>query len=374
MFGWQAALGLALAVSLGSAQTDLPDPPEFNVDDDPGIKAEARKIQEWTQDHQAKVATWYSDQKKELVALRTQEMLKFEEHLRNMKCVEMKHQLLKKMAEATAQARTLHQRRTEASEKAEAVRVSSELLSKVGASPKGKELRLGEQLHERQQRDGAAWLSAMETSNPAWQRRMRERMERRMQSDPNWRAHMQSDQGDGGRSWRQHVTYLDNAPQLDNNPPVSLLETEETSTEPLLKEADVAAIESLGKGKPAPKKDVETLIYHQDVQQRNWIRKREKEMIAFRKRAAEQVQEQQSVKQGEQAVLRGHRDSLIKCGRDRSWMSAKITQTIVKLPLPEMEKVEVEHPLVQQMEAWLECQRCAKPTGGAPGLPASPWP
>jgi len=371
----RVASWLALAVVVASIK-GKDKPPDLNVDSDPEVIFESAKISQQVSQAQASMQQWRSKKEAHLVELQQKEMALLAERLRKMKCERMKQAMLVKLVLSKRVAFKLAEKRNEAGQKAAAVAKSKEIMNKVGSGAEERTLR--ESLHSGDNEDGAAWLAAMETSDPEWQHTMRRHIDPSSQNHRNKQA--STKQGDGGRSWRQHVTYLDNAPQLTSEPPTALIQTNEASSseelsEPLLKEADVAAIESLGDPDQAKStKNIETFIYHKMRKASVWRSKKDKELSAFKQAADQELKVTQTQQQEELAQMNKEKTKILSCGQMRDGMSKKITDVVISLPLSEKEKIAVEKPFLADLEAWLKCDLCEKPKPGAAGLPATPWP
>lgn len=366
ILGWRTALCVGILCSFAATQDkEFPLP---NVDNDPEVQLAQDKISEWTNHRQRQVNEWHATEKARLQKLQDAELAQFEARVRAMKCDEMKSQLAQKLVGTTKRARVLSSKRNAEAAKAQAIAKAKEILTKVSEPQEEDEEQLAEALGDQKPRDGNAWLSAIESADPAWQHKEEEKMRSRMRTDPNWRAKMDNVQGDGGRSWRQHVTYLDNAPPLTNPPSaLALIQTDQglESQEPLLKEADVLAIENLGGKHPKPLQQAEQLIWDQRTRNKPF---REGLMMKHKKWAATQHEELQKMK-GEQAqdigMIKAERSKIVRCGQLRATMSKAILDVIVGLPVSEQEKEEAEKPLLADMEDWLQCETCEKPVAGA---------
>jgi len=358
-----------LAVTrLAVVRADLELP---NVDKDPQVVSAEQEIREWTALQEKKVEAWHTREKAKLGNAQEREMKAFEEQLRRMRCAAMHKALVKKLAIAQESATTLVERRARAKEEAWAVYKTNEIFQKVAEKNNGEESerRLAESKDSvrRDPNDAKNWLKAFEVADPDWQQERREKMRHIMQTDPNWRRKMDNDQGDGGRSWRQHTTHLDEVPQLTVAPPLaddmrdlSLLQTAEHVMEPLLKEADVLAIESLGqqKAKAANPKEVEKIFWDRDKKERDWLKQNEEEHVKWRAGKEKEFLKAVSNEEADQKVMQDKINFEQGCAKKKQRVFKMISDVIIALPLPEEEKVAAEKPLMLDMDEWLKCELC----------------
>lgn len=364
MLVWRVALAVIVASSVAAAQNTekftIPD-----VDNDPEVMMEQEKISDWTHKQQHKISKWHQRAKVTLKSLQDKELVQFEDKIRLMKCNEMKRQLGRKLVVSTKSARALASKRNAAAEKAKAVQLAREIFSKVSEPAAEDEQRLKESLGEasRGDHDSDAWLKAIETSDPDWQRHEERKMDREMRTDPQWRSKMDNKQGDGGISWTQHTTRLDTAPQLTIPPSLTaLVQTSESVQEPLLREADVMAIESLGKKQPEKKSQTpEQLVWEQFLKNKQWRSQVDKKEEAVSREQRKELHKVRSTQQQDQHQIKEVRDEVIACSSRRDSMYRMISDTIMSLPISEEEKQVAEKPLLADMEDWLACHQCKKP-------------
>merc|ERR1712070_586950 len=347
-----------------NAKTEIID-----VDNLPIIQRQAEAIEQWKVETSSSIKAWREGEEAKLKELHAKEMAKFNEHLRRIRCSEMKQRLVKDVERTMTAARTLSTKRREASERQEAMRKSNEILAKLKAKSGEESGELSEaddSTNFRSKEDAKAWLKALETSDPSWQRAKRRKMEIIKQTDPNWRSKMDNSEGDGGESWMRHTTHLDTAPSLSRGNLVgdNFIEIGENTNnqDPLVGESDVLAIEKLGSEQLGETKKISTAAqkteqyaYELFNKERPWLQAKLKNFTQHKATMARNIKKMQATSAVAVSKLTAKGDHAAKCGQGRSDMHKLISDTIIGLPLPEEEKVQAEKPLLEKMEEWLKC-------------------
>ena len=102
-----------------------------DVDSMPIIQRQADEIDIWQKDTTESIKSWRAVEEEKLTKLHHTLMAAFNEHMRKLRCNEMKTRLTGNVAKTMAAAKKLAGKRRQAADEQEALRKSSEILAKV---------------------------------------------------------------------------------------------------------------------------------------------------------------------------------------------------------------------------------------------------
>lgn len=353
-----------------------------------------------------KINAWLDGEKEKIRKYKERQEKKFAEHVRKMHCNKLKTNLLKKGFDVKEEAKKLYKERQHKAKEEKAVKAAKEILSKGGGEETRRSGLLGEAKiggFKVKSSDAKYWLKALETNDPQWEHRERQRLRRIQRTDPNWRAKQDNEEGDGGSSWRVRRTRLgtefDRHPEsqltelapIDPGNVVELLETgygplpnpDPSGEETPLPEAREPAPEedpSAPKKKPPPETEApdedQAQALRRQAELAAWLQQEQEHITAYGRGLNAEVTTWTAQQTAVVDRLFASKSFADDCQRQRNSMSEQLADIIVGLPVPEHEKTEYEKPLMKDMDEWLECERCKKPvpkpTPGKPALKA--WP
>jgi len=393
-----------------------------------GFQLKVKQRIEYESTQQEKINKWHAAEKEKVAKYEKMREKQFLEMMRKLHCAKLKKNLRRAILVTGEKAVKVEKERRIKYETQEAVSRANEVMAKIQGKGEEQALRTGLLGDAKVQvaegvntKDAKYWLKALKVADPTWIAKEHQNMRDIQRSDPNWRAKMDNDEGDGGYSWTQSVTRMGTS--FDQNPgqqltdvnagvnvggSLELLETGEGGTEDnepsgpvgerpedstpgssVGPESDEAAPLPRGEGhvntdpteepeKQPNQDDPEDSVPDGVNQEKNKLELDEDETAVLRRQAEQskwlsqqqqkldELETQQHIKlAGWEKEQKTHIANLVVtrnhiefCTEERNTMGSKISDLVFGLPCSDAEKTAYEHPLAKGMEEWLDCEFC----------------